>query len=203
VQGRKLKLTNLDKILYPATGFTKGEVVDYYVRIAPSCCRILSAVSNHEALSGGVGEDQEYFFEKNAPKFARLVKTAPSGAKEITAPSITFSPTIYHAGLDCQPGLDRTPPFSLIGRDLETPTMIVFDLDPGPPANIVQCARSASGCARSSTTSACKVFQNLWVEKECRFIFPCIPNQLRPDQSVCQCHCRLLGQEHPSSSSPT
>src|SRR5258708_7941194 len=35
VQGRKLKLTNLDKVLYPATGFTKGQVADYYVRIAP------------------------------------------------------------------------------------------------------------------------------------------------------------------------
>jgi len=43
VQGRKLKLTNLEKVLYPAAGFTKGQVVDYYVRIAPCCCRIWRA----------------------------------------------------------------------------------------------------------------------------------------------------------------
>ena len=44
IEGRQLKLSNLDKVLYPETGFTKGEVIDYYVRIAPrACCRTSAA----------------------------------------------------------------------------------------------------------------------------------------------------------------
>src|SRR6202163_3782133 len=66
VQGRKLSLTNLDKILYPATGFTKGQVVDYYVRIAPVLVPHLAGRPlTMKRYPGGV--DQEYFFEKNAP----------------------------------------------------------------------------------------------------------------------------------------
>jgi len=52
VEGRKLKLTNLDKILYPVAGFTKGQVVDYYVRIAPVFGAALGGTgAYHEALS--------------------------------------------------------------------------------------------------------------------------------------------------------
>ena len=66
VQGRKLSLTNLDKILYPASGFTKGQVVDYYVRIAPVLVPHLAGRAlTMKRYPGGV--DQEYFFEKNAP----------------------------------------------------------------------------------------------------------------------------------------
>src|SRR6202142_3235028 len=69
VEGRKLKLTNLDKILYPATGFTKGQVVDYYVRIAPVLVPHLAGRPlTMKRYPGGVGEEQEFFFEKNAPK---------------------------------------------------------------------------------------------------------------------------------------
>src|SRR5208282_2473301 len=66
VQGRKLKLTNLEKVLYPAAAFTKGQVVDYYVRIAP----VLVPHLTRRALTMKrypEGVDQEYFFEKNAP----------------------------------------------------------------------------------------------------------------------------------------
>src|ERR1700683_4797110 len=95
VQGRKLKLTNLDKILYPATGFTKGEVVDYYARIAPVLLPHLAGRPlTMKRYPEGVGEDHEYFFEKNAPKFRPdWIKTAPVWSKETTVPSITFSPT--------------------------------------------------------------------------------------------------------------
>jgi bifunctional non-homologous end joining protein LigD len=77
VQGRKLNLTNLDKVLYPATGFTKGEVVDYYVRIAPVLLPHLAGRPlTMKRYPGGV--DQEFFFEKNAPKHRPdWIKTAP------------------------------------------------------------------------------------------------------------------------------
>src|ERR1700692_2500848 len=77
VQGRKLSLTNLDKVLYPAAGFNKGQVVDYYVRIAPVLVPALAGRPlTMKRYPGGV--DQEYFFEKNAPMHRPdWVKTAP------------------------------------------------------------------------------------------------------------------------------
>src|SRR5271163_690902 len=79
VEGRKLKLTNLDKVLYPATGFTKGQVVDYYARSAPALVPHLAGRPlTMKRYPSGVGEHEEFFFEKNAPKHRPdWVKTAP------------------------------------------------------------------------------------------------------------------------------
>jgi bifunctional non-homologous end joining protein LigD len=144
VQGRKLKLTNLDKVLYPTTGFTKGEIVDYYVRIAPVLVPHLAGRPlTMKRYPGGVGEDQEYFFEKNAPMHRPdWVKTVPvwSDGNNRTVNYILANdlPTLVWianlASIELHPSLS-------LATDLETPTMIVFDLDPGPPANIVQCAQ--------------------------------------------------------------
>src|SRR5271170_2377306 len=74
---RQLTLTNLDKVLYPAAGFTKGQVIDYYARIAPV---LVPHLSGHpltlKRYPGGV--DQEFFCEKNATQYRPAwVKTAP------------------------------------------------------------------------------------------------------------------------------
>jgi bifunctional non-homologous end joining protein LigD len=142
VEGRKLNLTNLDKVLYPATGFTKGEVVDYYARIAPVLVPHLKGRPlTMKRYPGGV--DQEFFFEKNAPKHRPdWVKTAPVWS-EGNQRTINFLlandlPTLVWianlASIELHPSLSVAP-------NIATPTMIVFDLDPGPPANIVQCAQ--------------------------------------------------------------
>jgi bifunctional non-homologous end joining protein LigD len=142
VQGRKLSLTNLDKILYPATGFTKGQVVDYYVRIAPVLVPHLAGRPlTMKRYPGGV--DQEYFFEKNAPMHRPdWVKTAPvwsEGNKRTIhyllandLPTLVWIANL--ASIELHPSLS-------LSTDITMPTMIVFDLDPGPPANIVQCAQ--------------------------------------------------------------
>ena len=142
VQGRKLSLTNLDKVLYPATGFTKGQVVDYYVRIAPVLVPHLAGRPlTMKRYPGGV--DQEYFFEKNAPKHRPdWVKTAPvwsEGNKRTVnyllandLPTLVWIANL--ASIELHPSLS-------LSTDIAAPTMIVFDLDPGPPANIVQCAQ--------------------------------------------------------------
>src|ERR1700690_4347097 len=144
VEGRKLKLTNLDKILYPATGFTKGQVVDYYARIAPVLVPHLTGRPlTMKRYPGGVGAEQEYFFEKNAPMHRPdWVKTAPvwSEGNHRTIHYILANdlPTlVWIANL----ASIELPPSLALAADIATPTMIVFDLDPGPPANIVQCAR--------------------------------------------------------------
>jgi bifunctional non-homologous end joining protein LigD len=142
VQGRKLSLTNLEKVLYPAPGFTKGQVVDYYVRIAPVLVPHLAGRAlTMKRYPGGV--DQEYFFEKNAPMHRPdWVKTAPiwSGSNRRTINFLLADdlPTLVWianlASIELHPSLS-------LAADIATPTMIVFDLDPGPPANIVQCAQ--------------------------------------------------------------
>src|ERR1700682_5714970 len=142
VQGRKLSLTNLDKVLYPATGFTKGQVVDYYVRIAPYLVPHLAGRPlTMKRYPGGVAE--EFFFEKNAPMHRPdWVKTAPvwseSNHRTINFLLANDLPTLVWianlASIELHPSLS-------LAVDIAIPTMIVFDLDPGPPANIVQCAQ--------------------------------------------------------------
>ena len=142
VQSRKLKLSNLEKVLYPATGFTKGQVVDFYVRIAPVLLPHLAGRPlTMKRYPEGV--DQEYFFEKNAPMHRPdWVKTAPiwseSNHRTIHFILANDLPTLVWianlASIELHPSLS-------LASDIATPTMIVFDLDPGPPANIVQCAQ--------------------------------------------------------------
>ena len=77
IQGRQLKLSNLDKVLYPATGFTKGQVIDYYAHIAPVLVPHLAGRPlTLKRYPNGV--DSQYFFEKNATAHRPdWVKTAP------------------------------------------------------------------------------------------------------------------------------
>jgi bifunctional non-homologous end joining protein LigD len=142
IQGRQLKLSNLDKVLYPATGFTKGQVIDYYARIAPVLVPHLSGRPlTLKRYPNGV--DREFFFEKNATKHRPdWIKTAPiwSGANNRNVNYILandLSTMVWMANLaaiELHPSLSLAP-------EIESPTMMVFDLDPGPPANIVQCAQ--------------------------------------------------------------
>ena len=142
VGGEKLSLTNLDKVLYPSTGFTKGEVIDYYVRIAPVLLPHLKGRPlTMKRYPGGV--DQEYFYEKNAPKHRPdWVETVPiwseGNNRNVNYILVNELPTLVWianlASLELHPSLS-------LGKDINCPTMIVFDLDPGEPANIVQCAQ--------------------------------------------------------------
>ncbi len=142
VEGRKLKLSNLEKVLYPATGFTKGQVLDYNVRIAPVLVPHLAGRPlTMKRYPEGV--DQEYFFEKNAPMHRPdWVKTAPiwSDSNRRTIHYILANDLATLVWIANLASLELHPSLSL-AADIATPTMIVFDLDPGPPANIVDCAQ--------------------------------------------------------------
>ncbi len=142
VEGRHLSLSNLDKVLYPATGFTKGQVIDYYARIAPA---ILPHLAGRPVTMKRYpnGVDGEFFYEKNAPKHRPdWVQTAPiwsrHNRRHINYLKVEDLPTLTWlanlASLEIHPSL-------ALADDIQCPTMMVFDLDPGPPANIVQCAQ--------------------------------------------------------------
>lgn len=142
VEGKRLTLSNLDKVLYPATGFTKGQVIDYYAHIAPALLpHLRGRPVTMKRYPNGV--DDEYFYEKNAPKHRPdWVKTAPIWSRHNRRhinyllvedlPTLTWLANL--ASLEIHPSL-------ALAEDINRPTMMVFDLDPGPPANIVQCAQ--------------------------------------------------------------
>ena len=142
VQGKQLKLSNLDKVLYPATGFTKQQIINYYVRIAPAMLPHLAGRAlTRKRYPNGV--DEEFFYEKNAPQHRPdWVKTAPiwSEGNHRTVHYILANdlPTLVWlanlAAIELHPSL-------ALAKDITCPTMMVFDLDPGPPANIVQCCQ--------------------------------------------------------------
>jgi len=142
IQGKHLKLTNLEKVLYPAAGFTKGQVIDYYARIAPVLVPHLAGRPlTLKRYPNGV--DQPFFFEKNATIHRPAwVKTAPiwseGNNRNINYILANDLPTLVWvanlAGIELHPSLS-------LAKKIESPTMLVFDLDPGVPANMVQCAQ--------------------------------------------------------------
>jgi bifunctional non-homologous end joining protein LigD len=144
IQQKTLKLTNLDKVLYPATGFTKRQVIDYYARIAPLLLPHLKGRAlTLKRYPNGV--DSEFFYEKNAPQHRPdWVKTVPvwSGGNNRTMYYVEAAdlPTLIWlanlAAIELHPSL-------AMAKDVGCPTMMVFDLDPGPPANIVECCQVA------------------------------------------------------------
>jgi bifunctional non-homologous end joining protein LigD len=140
IQGKQLKLSNLEKVLYPEAGFTKGQVIDYYVRIAPALLphlkdRPLTLKRYPEGVNG------MFFYEKSCPKHRPdWVQTAPIWSEgrndHIDYCLAQDLPTLVWAANLADLELHTSLSF---GKDIMRPTMLVFDLDPGPPADIVQC----------------------------------------------------------------
>jgi bifunctional non-homologous end joining protein LigD len=141
VDGRRLRLTNLDKVLYPATGFTKGQVVDYYARIAPAMLphlhdRPVTMVRVPDGIGG------ERFFEKRCPGHRPdWLGTVPLDAdSDIAACSLESVPAlVWTANLAA---LELHTPQAR-AADPWRPSAIVFDLDPGPGTDLIDCARVA------------------------------------------------------------
>src|SRR5262245_2365898 len=145
VDGRRIAVTNLDKELYPGGHYTKGEIINYYVRVAPFLLpHIKDRPVTLKRFPNGVSG--EFFYEKDAPSFTPdwvqtfpvPRRTGPGG--EIQYILINDLPTLVWsanlANLEIHPFLHRVP-------DIDRPTMIVFDLDPGEGADVVTCARVA------------------------------------------------------------
>ena len=140
VEGRQLKLSNLEKVLYPDPGFTKGEVIDYYARIAPTMV--------HHVGDRGVtlrrfpnGVDEKSFFEKRCPshrpEWVPVCMGPGDRAGGIEYCRLDSVPAIVWAAN--MAALEIHAPMARCA-DIETPTMVVFDLDPGAPAAMTECA---------------------------------------------------------------
>jgi bifunctional non-homologous end joining protein LigD len=146
VEGKELKLSNLDKVLYPKTGFTKGEMVDYYAKVAPALVPHLSGRAvTLRRFPEGVEDLDAAFYEKRCPKHRpKWVKTAKveagprAGVIEFcvcdSLPTLVWMAQL--AAIELHPSLSKS-------RAPKRPTSLVFDLDPGPPADVVDCSRVA------------------------------------------------------------
>jgi bifunctional non-homologous end joining protein LigD len=144
VEGTKIKLSNLDKVLYPETGFTKGQVIEYYRRIAPAILPHLAGRPiTLKRYPDGVAA--ESFFEKNCPAHRPpWVKTVAVWSRGrganmnycLVEDAATLVWTANLAAIELHPQLAR-------GDSITRPTSLVFDLDPGAPAGLVECAEVA------------------------------------------------------------
>jgi len=144
LEGRVLKLTNSEKVLYPKSGFTKGELIGYYAQVAP----VLLAHLHDRPLTlkrypNGVQE--KYFYEKQSPRHRPdWVQTttiySEHSKREIHYVLCQDLPTLVWlanlAAIELHPSLSRA-------QAIARPTTLAFDLDPGPPANIVECCEVA------------------------------------------------------------
>jgi len=142
VEGKKLSVSNLDKVLYPKVGFTKGQVIDYFIRVAPVLLphlkdRPLTMKRYPDGVEG------EFFYEKNCPshrpKWVKTAKVWSEGNQQIMhyclandLPTLVWAANL--ADLELHTSLSRK-------NKIERPTTMVFDLDPGAPADIVQCCQ--------------------------------------------------------------
>lgn len=142
VEGRKLTLSNLDKPMYPEVGFTKGQVIDYYTRISPALLpHLRDRPLTLKRYPDGV--DGDFFYEKQCPAHRpEWVQTAPIVARRKTIdfclandlPTLVWAANL--ADLELHTSLSKAD-------RIERPTVLAFDLDPGPPATIVECSQVA------------------------------------------------------------
>ena len=144
VGGRQLKLSNFDKVLYPEAGFTKGQVIDYYTRVAPALLPHLhQRALTLKRYPNGV--DGQFFYEKNCPKHR------PPWVETLSVWSARNKADVNYCLIDELAGLVWVANLASLelhtslahARDVQRPSMLVFDLDPGPPATVVECGRVA------------------------------------------------------------
>jgi bifunctional non-homologous end joining protein LigD len=137
IDGRRVRLSNLDKVMYPEAGFTKANVVDYYARIGTVMVphladRAVTMVRWPDGVEGGS------FFEKRCPGHAPEWIRRTDFDADLTQcviddlPSLVWAANMAALELHTLQARTRRP---------DQPTAMVFDLDPGPPAGVLDCCR--------------------------------------------------------------
>lgn len=144
VEGRQLSLSNLDKVLYPASGTTKAEVIDYYTRVSEAMLphlrgRPLTMVRHPDGVEG------PHFFEKRCPSHRPAWMQTVALGREGRDTVVEHCDLRERADLVWAANLAALELHVPMGAapDPFVPTAVVFDLDPGAPADVVTCARVA------------------------------------------------------------
>jgi bifunctional non-homologous end joining protein LigD len=205
VGGHRLRVSNLDKVLYPATGFSKGEVIDYYTRVAPVLLLHLKGRPlTLKRYPHGVGSG--FFYAKNvpagAPSWVHTVRLPSPGSSKnrdevehVVADELaTLVWTANLAALEL-----HAPMWRLDARHRPAPPdLMVFDLDPGAPATIVECCRVAELIRQVLDADGLSALPKTSGSKGLQLYVPLRPD--RPWKDVHQYARRLaerLEREHP------
>ncbi|HEX8925088.1 MAG TPA: non-homologous end-joining DNA ligase [Terriglobales bacterium] len=199
VQGRELRVSNLSKVLYPQAGFTKGQVIDYYIRIAPV---LLPHLRNRpltmKRYPNGVGG--MFFYEKNCPTHRPdWVQTAPIWSEGnnrwmdycLVQDVATLVWAANLADIELHTSLS-------LAKKIEEPTVLAFDLDPGAPADIVQCCQVGLWVRDLFRSFGLECFAKTSGSKGLQVYVP-LNTRVNYDQTKSLAHAiaRLLEQQHP------
>jgi bifunctional non-homologous end joining protein LigD len=184
VDGRRLGLSNLGKVLYPDAGFTKAQVIDYYTRISPALLpHVRDRALTRKRYPDGVAADP--FFEKNAPShtpsWVRTVRLPTPGStknRETTNFVVCDDlPTlVWLANLAT---LELHTPMWRVGAH---PDLLVYDLDPGPPATIMECCEVACAIREQLAADGLTSYPKTSGSKGLQLYVPLVPE--RPWQDV-------------------
>ena len=143
VDGRRLSVSNLDKVLYPLIGFTKAQVIDYYVRVAPAMLPHIEdrGITLRRWPDGVTGES---FFEKRCPSHRPgwVGTCVGPGDRRGGIDYCRLDSVAAVAWTANLAALEIHAPMARCG-EIGSPSMLVFDLDPGDPATIIECCRVA------------------------------------------------------------
>jgi bifunctional non-homologous end joining protein LigD len=144
LDGQRVRVTSLDRVLWPDTGMTKAQLIDYYIGVAPVLLPHLAdrPLTLHRYPGGVYGN---HFFQTRCPPHPPWVRTVtlsyPRTGKTFESPVIDDLPGLVWAAnlatIEFHPFLGRT-------ASLDRPTAVVFDLDPGPPAALIDAAKIAA-----------------------------------------------------------
>jgi bifunctional non-homologous end joining protein LigD len=198
VGGLKLDVSNLEKVFYPATGFTKGDVIDYYIKISPVLLPHLKdrPISLKRYPNGVNGF---FFYEKQCPshrpKWVKTTNVSRKDGSEINYCVMNDLPALVWAAnladLELHTFLHRAPKIS-------TPTALAFDFDPGAPADIILCCQvglwlrdllAAQGLESFAKTSGSKGLQ-IYVPLN-------TPVTYEKTKAFAQAAAQALEREHP------
>jgi bifunctional non-homologous end joining protein LigD len=195
-----LSLSNLSKVLYPEYGFTKGEVIDYYVSVAePLLAHLADRPLTRKRWPDGV--DAQPFFEKNAPRgtpdWARVVHIAEHGDAGVDYIVADDLPTlVWLANLAA---LELHVPQWKVDGDgkIQPADLLVFDLDPGPPATIVDCAQVALLLRDSLADDGLDCWAKTSGAKGAQMYVPLDPTGAEETSEYAKALAERLSTEHP------
>ncbi|MDH4170785.1 MAG: non-homologous end-joining DNA ligase [Acidimicrobiia bacterium] len=195
---RELSVSNLDKVLYPLVGFTKAQVIHYYVQIAPVMLpHVRGRGVTLRRWPDGVGADS--FFEKRCPGHRpEWLGTTPGpgdrgGAIEYCCLDevAALAWTANMAALEIHAPMAR-------GEDIDAPTMVVFDLDPGEPATIIECCQVALDVADVLDTIGLAAWPKTSGSKGLQLYVPLnTPHTQEHAGSFAHAVAQLLEKQHP------
>ena len=200
VDSRTLKLTNLSKVYWPEVGFTKGQMIEYYTRVAPVLLpHLRDRPLTLKRYPDGV--DGQMFYEKNCPKHRPpWINTATiwsgSNSRDMDYCLVQDLPSLVwvaqlgtvelHTSLSCHPEMPR-------------PQMLVFDLDPGPPATIVQCCQVAIWVRRWFDERGLQTFPKTSGSKGLQLYVPLhTPVDYEQTKTISKGLAQRLEREHPA-----